>query len=65
MDAVIDQNPNVKIRFMQYKSYVNFINNKCNINDIPIYKFGEFNSGYKKKGIQKIKTSIHYCLICR
>lgn len=47
MDAVIDQNPNVKIRFMNYKFYSNFINGNILISEIPIYEFGKFNSGYK------------------
>lgn len=64
MDAVLDQNPNIKIRFMLNQSYSNFINGYCNITDIPLYKFGEFNSGYKKKGQIPIIKEIKYCLIC-
>lgn len=64
MDAVLDQNPNVKIYFIQQQNYLDFINDLIELKTIPIYKFGKFDSGYKKKGIQKIKSSIHYCLIC-
>jgi hypothetical protein len=64
MDAVIDQNPNIKIRFMKEKEYCNFINDKCNISDIPIYEFGKFDSGYKKKGVREIKKDVHFCLVC-
>ena len=64
MDAIIDQNPETKIRFLQMKEYTNFINDKCNLFDIPIYEFGKFDSGYKKKGIRDIKKDVHYCLIC-
>lgn len=64
MDAVIDQNPGIKIRFLQLKQYINFINDKYKLFDIPLYQFGKFNSGYKRKGIKEIKKDIHYCLIC-
>jgi len=64
MDAVLDQNPNVKIYFIQQQNYLDFINDLIELKDIPIYEFNKFDSGYKKKGIQKIKSSIHYCLIC-
>ena len=64
MDAVIDQNPNIKIKFMKEKEYYNFINDKCYLSDIPIYEFGKFDSGYKKKGVREIKKDVHFCLIC-
>ena len=64
MDAVIDQNPNAKIRFMNYKFYSNFINGNILISEIPIYEFGKFNSGYKIKGVVEIKKDVNYCLIC-
>ena len=64
MDAVLDQNPDVKIRFMQNQAYSNFINNYCSINEIPLYMFGKFNSGYKRKGQVKIAKEIKYCLAC-
>ena len=64
MDAVIDQNPNVKIRFMNYKFYYNFINGNILISEIPIYEFGKFNSGYKRKGVVEIKKDTNYCLVC-
>ena len=64
MDAVIDQNPNVKIRFMNYKFYSNFINGNILISEIPIYEFGKFNSGYKRKGVVEIKKDANYCLVC-
>ena len=64
MDAVIDQNPNVKIRFMNYKFYSNFINGNILISEIPIYEFGKFNSGYKRKGVVEIKKEIKYCKQC-
>ena len=64
MDAVIDQNPNVKIRFMNYKFYSNFINGNILISEIPIYEFGKFNSGYKRKGVVEIKKDTNYCLVC-
>ena len=64
MDAVLDQNLDVKIRFMQNQAYSNFINNYCSINDIPLYMFGKFNSGYKRKGQIKIAKEIKYCLTC-
>lgn len=64
MDAIIDQNPEIKIRFLQVKEYTNLINDKCNLSDISIYEFGKFDSGYKKKGIREIKKDVHYCLIC-
>lgn len=64
MDAVIDQNSNIKIRFMNAKFYSNFINEKILISDIPIYEFGKFNSEYKRKGPIKIKKEINYCLVC-
>lgn len=64
MDAVIDQNPNVKIRFMKEKEYYNFINGTIQINGIPIYEIGKFNSGYKRKGVVEIKKEIKYCKQC-
>ena len=64
MDAVIDQNPNAKIRFMNYKFYSNFINGNILISEIPIYEFGKFNSGYKRKGVVEIKKDTNYCLVC-
>ena len=64
MDAVIDQNPNAKIRFMNYKFYSNFINGNILISEIPIYEFGKFNSGYKRKGVVEIKKEIKYCKQC-
>lgn len=64
MDAVIDQNPNIKIRFMKEKEYYNFINGIIQINDIPIYEIGKFNSGYKRKGVVEIKKEIKYCKQC-
>ena len=64
MDAVIDQNPNVKIRFMNYKFYSNFINGNILISEIPIYEFGKFNSGHKGKGVVEIKKEIKYCKQC-
>ena len=64
MDAVIDQNPNVKIRFMKEKEYSNFINGNILISEIPIYEFGKFNSGYKRKGVVEIKKEIKYCKQC-
>ena len=64
MDAVIDQNLNVKIRFMNYKFYSNFINGNILISEIPIYEFGKFNSGYKRKGVVEIKKDANYCLVC-
>ena len=64
MDAVIDQNPNVKIRFMKEKEYSNFINGNILISEIPIYEFGKFNSGYKRKGVVEIKKDANYCLVC-
>ena len=64
MDAVIDQNPNAKIRFMNYKFYSNFINGNILISEIPIYEFGKFNSGYKRKGVVEIKKDANYCLVC-
>lgn len=38
MNAVINQNPQIKIRFMQYQSYKDFIENKCSIKDVSFYK---------------------------
>ena len=64
MDAVIDQNPNVKIRFMNVEFYSNFINETIQINDIPIYEIGKFNSGYKRKGTIEIKKENKYCKQC-
>ena len=64
MDAVLDQNPNVIIRFMKSDWYTNFINRKILISDVPIYKFGMFESGYKKKGQIKFEKKIKYCNFC-
>ena len=64
MDAVIDQNPNAKIRFMNDKFYFQFINGTIQINDIPIYEIGKFKSGYKRKGVVEIKKDANYCLVC-
>lgn len=59
MDAVLDQNTDVKIRFMQNQNYSKFINNYCSINEIPLYMFGKFNSGYKRKGQIKIVNNFN------
>jgi predicted nucleic acid-binding Zn ribbon protein len=64
MDAVIDQDPNIKIRFMKEKEYYNFINGNILISEIPIYEFGKFESGYKRKGHIEIKKEMKYCLVC-
>lgn len=64
MDAVIDQNPNIKIRFMKVNEYSNFINGNILISEIPIYELGKFKSGYKRKGPIEIKKEINYCLVC-
>lgn len=65
MDAVIDQNPDVIIRFLQQKKYLYFIKNEnATINEIPIYLFGEFQSGYKKVGKKKIEKQDKYCKCC-
>lgn len=65
MDAVIDQNPDVVIRFLQQKKYLYFIKNEnAKINEIPIYLFGEFQSGYKRVGKKKIEKQEKRCLVC-
>ncbi len=38
MDAVLDQNPKVKIYFMKYEAYQNFIQGKIILDQTPIYK---------------------------
>ena len=64
MDAVIDQNPNIKIKFMLNDTYLNFINDNISVIDIPIYEFGVFESGYNKKGQIKIEKKIKICKFC-
>lgn len=39
MDAVTNQNTTFKIRFMQYKFYIDYINGTIQINEVPIYEF--------------------------
>ena len=64
MDAVLDQNPDIKIYFMQNGPYKNFITGKIDLNEVPIYQIGLFNSGYIRKGQRKINVEKNYCLVC-
>jgi predicted nucleic acid-binding Zn ribbon protein len=49
---------------MKENEYSNFINGNILISEIPIYEFGKFKSGYKRKGPIEIKKEIKYCLVC-
>lgn len=64
MDAVIDQNPDIKIRFMRESAYKKFLSSTILLPDVPFYVFGAFTSGYKRKGVRKITTEIKYCKVC-
>ena len=64
MDAVLDQNPSVCIRFIQQPKYRAFISDKITINDIPLYNIGDFNSGYKAKGRQVLHIELRKCIYC-
>ena len=64
MDAVIDQNPAIKIRFMRESVYKKFLSSTILLSDVPFYVFGAFTSGYKRKGVRKLNTGIKYCKVC-